>query len=303
MAGTYHSQEDTIADKIKIMIRNPAYFQALDKYLTEVKMDDMKAYLLFRLAFVLGADMDQHMEDMGFMLQRVITGQMNKVPRWKKCMHSATNALPDDVGKIFVEHFFSVKTKQAAERMLLRLKLAFKDDLDNVKWLAESTKDAAKEKLKAMFFAIGEPSHWNSDGNLKLSETRFLWNGLQLSEWYIHHSFLRLTGVTAKKRWGSTSPTMADAFYSYTANGLFVPAGILQAPFFSPTFEDPRNYGALGGILGHEITHGFDDQGRKFGGNGQFNNWWGEDDVKSFKKKAKCIVDFYSKVPRVSLKC
>mgnify|MGYP002636233250 CR=1 FL=1 len=293
MAGTYHSQGDTIANNIKISIRNSQYFEALGQYVSEVNMEDMKAYLLFRLAFVLGADMDAHMEDMGFMLQRVITGQVNKAPRWKKCMHSAINALPDDVGKIFVENFYSLQTKQEAEHMLLRLKLAFHEDLGSVGWLEEATKRAAQAKLKAMFFAVGRPSHWNSDHGLSLSPTKFLWNGLQLSEWYIHHSFQRLTGETNKKRWGSTSPTMTDAFYSYTANGLFVPAGILQPPFFSTAYSDARNYGALGAVLGHEITHGFDDQGRKFGADGQMHDWWGHDDVAAFERKANCIVDFY----------
>jgi len=109
MAGTYHSQADTIVDKITIMIRNSPYFESMNKYLTKMavsNMDDLKAYLLFRLAFVLGADMNSRMEDMGFMLQRVVTGQVKKVPRWKKCMHACINALPDDVGKIFVRHFF-----------------------------------------------------------------------------------------------------------------------------------------------------------------------------------------------------
>ncbi len=112
MAGTYHSQADTIVNKITIMIRNSPYFESLDKYLAKANLDDLKAYLLFRLGFVLGADMDAKMEDMGFLLQRIITGQVKKVPRWKKCMHACINALPDDVGKIFVHHFFSSATKQ-----------------------------------------------------------------------------------------------------------------------------------------------------------------------------------------------
>ena len=268
MAGTYHSQADTLVNKITIMIRNSPYFESLDKYLAKANLDDLKAYLLFRLGFVLGADMDAKMEDMGFLLQRIITGQVKKVPRWKKCMHACINALPDDVGKIFVHHFFSSATKQHAENMIMRLKNAFKNDFLTRDWLQNSTKMAGLQKLHAMFFAVGKPAYWNYYNGLELFPDKYLWNGLQLSEWYIRKSFKRLLGKMDPRRWGSTSPTETDAFYSYTANGLFVPAGILQKPFFSPEYDAARNYGALGTMLGHEITHGFDDQGRKFGGRG-----------------------------------
>ena len=260
----------------------------------QADLDSIKAYLLFRLAFVLGADMDKEMEDTGFMLQRIVTGQVKKVPRWKKCMHAAINALPDDVGKLFVNNFFSTKRKMAAEHMLIRLKLAFKDDLLRVDWMQNSTKQAALEKLHVMFFAIGRPSYWNYYNGVYLVDDKYLWNGLQLSEWYIKHSFKRLTRKTDPHRWGSTSPTMVDAFYSYTANGLYVPAGVLQEPFFSASYPPARNFGALGGILGHEITHGFDDQGRKFGGRGTLANWWTMSDSRRFEEKARCIEHFYS---------
>jgi len=294
MAGTYHSREDTIASKITIIIRNVKYFTAISDYLKSEDLDAIKAYVLFRLGFVLGADMDSEMEDTGFELQRIVTGQAKKVPRWKKCIHAATNALPDDVGKLFVDHFFTIKSKQAAEQMLLRLKLAFKEDLLSVSWMVNKTREAALSKLHHMFFAVGKPAHWNHYDGVHLDEARYLWNGLQLSEWYIHHSFTRLTHTSDPHRWGSTSPTFTDAFYSYTANGLFVPAGILQEPFFSPQHPDARNYGALGGILAHEITHGFDDQGRQFGSDGKLVNWWTEADTRRFKQKADCIVHFFS---------
>mmetsp|Transcript_10027 Transcript_10027/g.20036 ORF Transcript_10027/g.20036 Transcript_10027/m.20036 type:complete len:727 (-) Transcript_10027:57-2237(-) len=293
MAGTYHSRGDTIAEKITIIIRNVKYFEEISNYLKKESLDKIKSYVLFRLAFVLGADMDSEMEDTGFMLQRIVTGQAKKVPRWKKCVHAATNALPDDVGKLFVDHFFSMSTRQSAELMLLRLKAAFKHDLLSVSWMVNQTRENALGKLHDMFVAVGKPSHWNDYTGVHLEEDRYLWNGLQLSEWYIHHSFKRLTHSSDPHRWGSTSPTMTDAFYSYTANGLFVPAGILQEPFFSPHYPDARNYGALGGILAHEITHGFDDQGRRFGPDGKLEDWWTEADSRRFQQKADCIVKAY----------
>ena len=308
MAGTYHSEADTIAGKIAIMIRNPRYFARASAYLARAGLEEVKSYLLFRLGFVLGSDLDARLEDTGFVLQRIVTGQAKKVPRWKKCMHDAMNALPGDVGRLYVEHFFSLATKEAAEHMVLRLKMAFRDTLQRAAWMRRETRAAALHKLHAMFFAVGAPSHFRAYAGPPLAPDRFLWNGLQLSEWYIHESFQRLTRAADRRRWGSTSPTMADAFYSYTDNGLFVPAGtkscpaalppsepplfpaahphkcnssprthprarirasararrtgILQPPFFAAAAPPARNYGHLGAIIGHEMTHGFDDQAR-----------------------------------------
>ena len=293
MAGTYHSEADTIADKIVIMIRNPRYFARVSAYLAQVNLEEVKSYLLFRLGFVLGSDMDAQLENTGFVLQRIVTGQAKKVPRWKKCMHDAMNALPGDVGKLYVEHFFSLKTKEAAEHMVLRLKMAFKEVLQHATWMRRETRAAALLKLHSMFFAVGAPPQFRSYDGPVLQSDRFLWNGLQLSEWYIHESFRRLTRSAERQRWGSTSPTMTDAFYSYTDNGLFVPAGILQPPFFAAGAPPARNYGHLGAIIGHEITHGFDDQGRKFGAGGEIRDWWTPADAVQFKHRAGCFVDFY----------
>lgn len=294
MAGTFQSKDDTVAGDISIMIRNEDYFRHLSDYIGTQPLDDIKAYLFFRLAFVLGADMNAKMENAGFELQKIVTGQEKKVPRWKKCTHAAMNALPDDVGKLFIDHFFDSQTKEAAQHMVLRLKLAFKADVESARWMVNVTKGQALNKLHKMFFAIGEPAKLDTYKGIHLSETEFLRNGLQLSEWYIHHSFQRLVHDSPRERWGSTSPTMTDAFYSYTDNGLFVPAGILNEPFFSRQYPDARNYGALGGVIGHEITHGFDDQGRKFGQDGQSTNWWTAGDVANFKDRAKCIAEYYS---------
>ena len=224
----------------------------------------------------------------------LVTGQVKKVPRWKKCMHTCINALPDDVGKIFVRHFFSADTKQHAEHMILRLKAAFRNDFFHLDWLRNTTKQAGLDKLHHMFFAVGQPAYWDYYNGVYLVRDKYLWNGLQLSEWYIKKSFRRLVEKADPRRWGSTSPTETDAFYSYTANGLFVPAGVLQKPFFSPEYDPARNFGALGAILGHEITHGFDDQGRKFGRRGTLANWWTRDDSRRFEEKARCIAHFYS---------
>jgi putative endopeptidase len=247
----------------------------------------------FRVAFILGADMGDEFLDIGQELQKVVVGQETRVPRWYKCYKSVSNALPDYVGKIFVQRYFSMDILTQAQDMLHRIRDQFQDDLLTVPWMEERTRSEATYKLGGMFFSVGFPSTWADYSGLHLRGD-FVEDGDRLYKWYIHHAFARLARAVERTRWGTVSPALVDAFYSYDKNGIFVPAGILQKPFFSTTYRDARNYGAIGTILGHEMTHGFDDQGRRFNPEGRLGQWWSPEDRTAFKDRARCVEKLYA---------
>ena len=242
-----------------ILIRNPDYFRGVNTLLHKTPASHLRAYLLFRLAFILGADLGDAFLDVGQQLQKMVVGQEHRVPRWYKCFNSVNHALPDYVGKIFVQRYFSIDILEEANKMLDNMRRVFEEELLALPWLDAVSKQEATYKLHAMFFSIGFPPHWADYKGLVLSGD-FIQDGDRLYKWYIHHAFARLSRPVERNRWGTASPAMVDAFYSYDKNGIFVPAGILQKPFFSTTYRAARNYGAIGTILGHEMTHGFDDQ-------------------------------------------
>mmetsp|Transcript_36762 Transcript_36762/g.88853 ORF Transcript_36762/g.88853 Transcript_36762/m.88853 type:complete len:744 (+) Transcript_36762:244-2475(+) len=276
-----------------VLVRNPDYFKGLNKLLVDTPASHLRAYMLFRMAFILGADMGDEWLDIGQQLQKVVVGQEHRVPRWYKCFHSVNNALPDYVGKVFVQRYFSFDTLNAARDMLDRMRDEFQEELMSVPWMDDVTKSKATYKLADLFFSIGFPPKWADYSGLDLSGD-FVQDGDRLYKWYIHHAFERLSRKVDRERWGTTSPAMVDAFYSYDKNGIFVPAGMLQKPFFDTDYRAARNYGGIGTILGHEMTHGFDDQGRKFNPQGRLEGWWTTPDVKAFESRAGCVRDLYS---------
>jgi len=280
-------------ERVDILIRNPDYFRGVNKLLHKTPASHIRAYMLFRVAFILGADLGEPFLDVGQELQKIVVGQLERVPRWYKCFNSVNHALPDYVGKVFVQRYFSIDILEQANKMMGHLRDVFKEDLMNVPWMDEQTKDEATFKLGAMFFSIGFPPEWADYKGLTLSGD-FIQDGDHLYKWYIHHAFQRLARPVQRNRWGTTSPAMVDAFYSYDKNGIFVPAGILQKPFFSTTYRSARNYGAIGTILGHEMTHGFDDQGRKFNPEGRLKQWWTDGDIQNFNSRTQCVADLYS---------
>jgi len=285
-----HAKE---VEKTTILIRNPAYFKGVSELLLKTPASHLRAYLKFRVAFILGADMSQEFLDVGQELQMAVVGQKTSVPRWYKCFKSVDHALPDYLGKIFVQRFFSQDIMHQATDMLLRLRDVFQEELLDVTWMQPDTKSAATHKLADMLFSVGFPPTFADYSSLKLTGD-FVADGDILYGWYIAHAFERLARPVQRDRWGTTSPALADAFYSYDKNVIFVPAGILQQPFFSTTFREARNYGAIGTILGHEISHGFDDQGRKFDPKGRLAQWWTEEDVVEFEERTRCVEALYS---------
>jgi len=215
--------------------------------------------------------------------------------RWKKCYHSTNSVMAGHVSKLYVQKFFPDENRQTALRMLGEIRDQFKADLKDVPWMDDSTRPKAVQKLDDMVFEVGYPTEWpewcEMDG---LRTDSFMANYQKTEECRAAKQRKKLYEKVKRREWQYAGSTDVNAYYSQKVNGLFIPAAVLDKPFFSPDFDEARNYGSIGAVLGHEMTHGFDDQGRKFDNTGKRSEWWDTNTVDGFTKKAQCISDQFS---------
>lgn len=258
-------------------------------------------YVLWRVVHSWVKILDARFEDVKQDFIRVMTGQQTKSPRWKECALGPTNLLPLAAGALYVrEHFDSTDKKEALE-MIANLREAFKELVKESDWMDSETKKVAAEKAEGMINHIGYPDFINNDFDLdkhyerlNLLATDSYFDLLRkVLLWSQEKEFLRLTKEFDKYEF-EVSPAVVNAFYSPEKNALTFPAGILKPPFFSGLYPKMVNYGAIGAVIGHEITHGFDDQGSQFDKNGNLKNWWNPDSYDGFAKRKECIIDQYS---------
>jgi len=239
---------------------------------------------------------------LGFRFTQKLTGQSVKLPRWKICVGQLTGSLPHAVGSLYVSKYFDQKSKASAQEMVREIKNQFEEMVMNVDWMDYDTKERAREKAKSMVEHIGYPSELTDirklnslyDG-LELSESEYFENGLKLSLFRTNYAFSKLRESVNKTDWERHgNPAVVNAFYSPLENSIQFPAGILQGVFFNSNRPSYLNYGAIGWVIGHEITHGFDDQGRQFDKNGNLVNWWNPNTTRRYMNKAQCMVKQYS---------
>uniref|UniRef100_A0A915CCL5 Peptidase family M13 n=2 Tax=Parascaris univalens TaxID=6257 RepID=A0A915CCL5_PARUN len=267
-------------------------------------------YIMWRIVHSWVKVLDMRFDDIKQDFFRVMTGQQAKSPRWKECAQGPTTMLPLAAGALYIrEHFDSTDKKEALE-MIANLREAFKELVADNDWMDSATKKVAIEKAEGMINHIGYPDFIKNDTDLDkhyerldLRSTDSYFDLLRkVLLWSQEKEFLRLTKVFDKYEF-EVSPAVVNAFYSPEKNALTFPAGILKPPFFSGMYPKMVNYGAIGAVIGHEITHGFDDQGSQFDKDGNLQNWWNPDSYKGFAKRKECIINQYSsyKVPNTDL--
>jgi len=235
-------------------------------------------------------------------LTRALTGQAEKPLRWKICVGAAIGSLSHAVGSLYVSKYFNENSKTVAQEMVTEIRKQFNTMLEGVEWMDEATKERAKGKAKAMVEHIAYPSELldmtklgELYKGLELSEEDYFGNGLKMSVFGTNHAFSKLREKVNKTDWERHgNPAVVNAFYSPLENSIQFPAGILQGVFFSSERPLYLNYGAIGWVIGHEITHGFDDQGRQFDQDGNLVNWWEPDTARRYLAKAECIIQQYS---------
>jgi putative endopeptidase len=274
-------------------VSNPDFFKQVNGVLETESLDALKTYVSWHLLDAAAPWLSQSFVDANFKMQKALTGQSEIKPRWKRCVSSTDGALGEALGQRYVEQAFGAEGKQRMLKMVDALEQSLDQDIKNLAWMTEETKKEAKLKLDAIRNKIGYPDVWRDYSSLKIVRGDLLGNFLRANEFESRRQISKIGKPVDRNEWGMTPPTV-NAYYSPPRNEIVFPAGILQSPFFDKQADDAVNFGGIGIVIGHELTHGFDDQGRKFDPQGNLRDWWTAQDGAEFEKRASCVADEYS---------
>jgi len=275
-----------------ILMKDPDFMRGLSDMMNVPTYWAHKAYLRFMVAYGLGSDLSDKFLEQGLQVGHILTGVEHSTPLWRKCYDSVKSNLPDELAKLFVRNHLAKKNIDSAEEMMQNLRNVFKEMIQEETWMSAATQKVAVQKLENMFIQVGH-GKWQ-DYDFDVEAHQFLNNTNNAKIWIIQRALERLSKPVDRERWGSMDPTQVDGSYARQVNGVFLPAGLLQEPFFAASYPDSRNYGSVGAVMAHELTHGFDNVGRRYDQNGRLHNWWSSKDVVAFKKRADCLKIYYS---------
>ncbi|MFN0247576.1 MAG: M13 family metallopeptidase [Kofleriaceae bacterium] len=275
-----------------ITVGAPAFFAGLEPLIKSTKPETWRAYLTFHTVSKSSAFLTKKLQDIAFEFTKALTGQAEQQPRWKKCVGFTNTALGDYLGQVFVRDRFAGKSKEAALEQIGAITAAMKQNLDSLPWMDKATKERAYKKLAAMTYQIGFPNKWRTY-TFKLDAKSFGANALAAQRFEQARQLAKIGKPDDRDDWYLSAPTV-NAYYDPSRNGMVFPAGILQPPFYSVDASVPVNLGAMGMVVGHEITHGFDDQGSQFDADGNLVNWWEPSTQKEFKARTQCVIDQYN---------
>ncbi|MEP6919733.1 MAG: M13 family metallopeptidase [bacterium] len=277
-----------------INVAHPEFFQAVDKMLIDVPVTDWKTYLRWHLITSAAPSLSAKFETENFnFFGKTLQGRKEQLPLWRRCVSATDGSLGEALGQVYVSRAFTPDSKARMKAMVNNLIVAFRERLQQLNWMSDETRKQAIAKLDAFGQKIGYPDKWIDYSNLEVSRDSYLANVLRSSEFDQKRDFNKINKPVDRKEWGMTPPTV-NAGYNPLNNDISFPAGILQAPFFNPAADDAINYGAIGAVIGHEITHGYDDQGSEFDASGNLKNWWTESDKKNFDQRATCVVNQFT---------
>lgn len=277
-----------------INVAHPEFLTGVNKMVTEVPVADWKTYLRWHLITAAAPSLSSKFEIENFnFFGKTLEGRKEQLPRWRRCVSATDASLGEALGQIYVARTFTPESKARMQAMVNNLIAAFRERLQKLDWMSEDTRKQAIAKLNAFGQKIGYPDKWIDYSALTVSRDSYLANVLRSSEFDQMRDFKKINKPVDRKEWGMTPPTV-NAGYNPLNNDISFPAGILQAPFFNPDADDAINYGAIGAVIGHEITHGYDDSGSEFDAMGNLKNWWTETDKKNFDARADCVIDQFS---------
>jgi predicted metalloendopeptidase len=275
-------------------IGQPEFIKALSTELNATPIADWKIYLRWQLLNAAAPALSKNFVEADFDFKgRTLTGTKEILPRWKRCVGATDNALGEALGQVYVEKHFPPAAKAKAMEMVQNLITALRDDLTTLSWMSDATRQKATSKLEAFVRKIGYPDKWRDYSKLKIARGSYLDNIASVQIFEFHRQLNKIAKPVDRTEWGMSPPTV-NAYYNPTRNEIVFPAGILQSPFYDPKADDAINYGGIGAVIGHEMTHGFDDSGAKFDASGNLANWWTEEDLKNFQGRAKCVIDQFS---------
>ena len=283
-----------LANAGSINVGPPDFVKALNTQLTEIPLDQWKTYLRWHLLNLRARALPRKfVEEDSHFNNRILTGTKEPLPRWKRCVAATDNALGEALGQVYVQKHFPPTAKARAMQMVQNLISALRDDLATLSWMDDTTRKRATAKLEAFTRKIGYPDQWRDYATLKVSRNSYAENLANAQRFETNRQLTKIAKPVNRGEWGMSPPTV-NAYYNPSLNEIVFPAGILQPPFYDPAADDAINYGGIGAVIGHEMSHGFDDSGAKFDAEGNLANWWSDADLKSFKERAQCVIDQFS---------
>jgi endothelin-converting enzyme/putative endopeptidase len=271
-------------------VSQPKFIEAFNHELTATPLADWKLLLKWKVLNASASWLSSDFVEEDFAFSSFMSGAKEMKPRWKRCVEVTDGLLGEALGKKYVEKYFPPEAKARMQDMVKNLRKAMQESIEGLDWMSPETKKRALEKLSTFNPKIGYPDKWKDYSKLSITRESF-WNDIAAASAFNARDALSRVGKPVDRGlWGMTPPT-SDAYYNPLLNEIVFPAGILQPPAFDVTANDAVNYGAIGVVIGHEISHGFDDQGAQFDAQGRLNNWWTEDDLKKFQAKTTCVAN------------
>ncbi|MEO6883786.1 MAG: M13 family metallopeptidase [Bacteroidia bacterium] len=273
-----------------VIVAQVNFYSELNNMFKSVPVNDWKAYLRFDLLHSEARYLSDSIEAVNFAFYgKVLYGVKTMQPRWKRVLGSTDGALGDALGKLYVEKYFTADAKKRVNEMVDNLIATYKERINSRDWMSDVTKKKAIAKLDVIMRKLGYPDKWKDYSSLNITKDSYVENDMRANVYAFKRDANKLGKPVDRTEWGMTPPTI-NAYYDPSMNEIVFPAGIMQPPFFDPNRDDAMNYGAMGAIIGHEITHGFDDQGCQYDPQGNLNNWWTKEDSIKFKKKTNILV-------------
>jgi len=281
--------------KIKrLNIGMPDFLKAMNLQFQQHSINEWKIYLRAHLLGSFASYLSKPFVETNFRMTTALTGTEKLKPRWKRVVDTENDALGFAIGKLYVKQYFSPAAKRDVLKMVKTIRQVLHDDLQTLPWMTPTTRQAAVEKLALMGERIGYPDKWWDYSSLTIDRGPYVLNVLRANQFLVKRDLNKLNKPVDRTEW-EMSPQTINAYYDPSMNNINFPTGILQPPFFDPTAPAAVNYGSIGFVIGHEITHGFDDQGAKFDKRGNLHDWWTPEDLKKFKAATACIVDQFSR--------
>ncbi len=276
-----------------ILVNNPDFFKAADALFTAVPLEIWKAYLEWSVIKSSASFLSSDFVNRQFAFEKVLTGQKEMTPRWQRVSNLTDRSLGELIGQLYVEKYFTQAAKDRMLALVKNVQETFADRIERLDWMSDSTKKQALLKLHAIVNKIGFPDKWETYSGVVINPDNFYGNMQSIAEFRYNKMVNRMGQPVDKTEWGMTPPTI-NAYYNPSNNEIAFPAGILQFPFFDFGADDAVNYGGAAAVIGHELTHGFDDQGRQYAANGNLQDWWTESDATKFNALAQKVVDQYN---------
>lgn len=276
-----------------VLVDNPGFFKVADALLSAIPLNEWKAYLQWNIIKGSAGYLSTPFVNESFKFNQVLTGQKEQTPRWQRMSALLDGSLGELLGQLYVEKYFKPEAKQRMQQLVNNLQTTFEERIKRLDWMSDETKQRGIEKLHAFTKKIAYPDKWKDYQGVVINRNDFVSNIRSASEWRYNEMVNHLGQPVDKSTWGMTPPTI-NAYYNPSNNEIVFPAAILQFPFFDFGADDAVNYGGIGAVIGHEMTHGFDDQGRQYAASGNLQDWWTKDDAKKFEERANKVVNQYN---------